>query len=902
MTRYTCGNPRRLLAVQLAGTANGIEFVEVRDHDEPVAGLRQRTLFVHLLLPMPAPIAAASVVIDGGERIGAVAVEWVVRADDATVDAATLLPGETALDRILVVRTAARGDFSLYRLAIVVPATDDPPADFDPLLAEVPFSFKVECPSDLDCRVPCTCPPGVHHPPAIDYLAKDFQGFRRLMLERMALLAPEWTERSAADVGVMLVEMLAYVADELSYRQDAAATEAYLHTARSRISLRRHARLVDYRVHDGCNARTWARLAVTDGTPSLTLPAHTPLLTRVPDIPGRVEEDSREEALAYAAAPVVFETVDDAVLHGDLAELSFWTWGRLDAALPAGATRATLRGWHPALCPGDVLILVETAAPADRSAENADPAQRFAVRVVDVRQSTDPAGLLFPGGVTDVTEVRWHGDDALPRALCLSVDGIDTAHAWGNIVLADHGRRIDRGGTADLDELGVVPAPRLTRVAAACEAEPVDVPVRFRPALALRPLTRAVAQPADVLAEVPLSADLSAEILAGAVGDVVQALFAGLDVIVPDGTPITGAGGRFGIGVGGTAWPLRESDTGTLQVLVPPGAATGALAPDPAHARPALTVAEQPGPIEWTPQPDLLGTAADERAVVVETEADGTARLRFGDDEYGARPVAGARFTAVYRVGNGRAGNIGRDTLAHVVTDLENVLAVSNPLPAAGGVDPETNDEIRRDAPAALAVQERAVTASDYEEKSLRTRTVARAAASFRWTGSWHTVFVTADRTGGAAVDAPFEHALRADLARYRMAGSDLEVDGPRLVSLEVALHICVASGHHRADVAAAVRAVLSNGVLADGSLGLFHPDRHTFGQPVHLSAVLAAVHAVAGVESVEVETFQRQHAPETSGIDDGVLPMGRLEVARLDNDPDFPERGVLALSYGGGS
>jgi hypothetical protein len=95
---------------------------------------------------------------------------------------------------------------------------------------------------------------------------------------------------------------------------------------------------------------------------------------------------------------------------------------------------------------------------------------------------------------------------------------------------------------------------------------------------------------------------------------------------------------------------------------------------------------------------------------------------------------------------------------------------------------------------------------------------------------------------------------------------------------------------------------VLSNGVLADGSLGLFHPDRYTFGQPVYLSAVLAAVHSVGGVDSVDVAMFQRQHEPETSGIDDGVLPMGRLEVARLDNDPDFPERGVLALSYGGGS
>jgi hypothetical protein len=32
------------------------------------------------------------------------------------------------------------------------------------------------------------------------------------------------------------------------------------------------------------------------------------------------------------------------------------------------------------------------------------------------------------------------------------------------------------------------------------------------------------------------------------------------------------------------------------------------------------------------------------------------------------------------------------------------------------------------------------------------------------------------------------------------------------------------------------------------------------------------------------------------------VLPMGRLEIARLDDDPSFPERGVLDLTFGGGA
>ena len=51
--------------------------------------------------------------------------------------------------------------------------------------------------------------------------------FRQLMLDRIAVLSPEWQERNPADVGIALIELLAYAGDYLSYRQDAVATEAY---------------------------------------------------------------------------------------------------------------------------------------------------------------------------------------------------------------------------------------------------------------------------------------------------------------------------------------------------------------------------------------------------------------------------------------------------------------------------------------------------------------------------------------------------------------------------------------------------------------------------------------------------------------------------------------------------
>jgi hypothetical protein len=156
-----------------------------------------------------------------------------------------LSPPEDA-GKVLVVRVSEAGDFSTYTLRLVKDdTTDNPPDGIDPVLGAIDFSFKVLCGNDFDCQPVHDCPPEPVAAPEISYLAKDFASFRQLMLDRMALMMPQWKERNPADVGIMLVEVLAYAGDYLSYQQDAVGTEAYFGTARKRISLRRHARLVD---------------------------------------------------------------------------------------------------------------------------------------------------------------------------------------------------------------------------------------------------------------------------------------------------------------------------------------------------------------------------------------------------------------------------------------------------------------------------------------------------------------------------------------------------------------------------------------------------------------------------------------------------------------------------------
>ena len=858
--KYLCCDLRRLGVIARAGSANGIEFLEVRDQLEPAKPLRQRTLLVRLLRPVPldaggqCALAPQDVQIDGGERIATVPVEWVAAADNLPASAdPRLAEGIEAPDlaRTLVVRTARAGDFSQYTLRLRNGAgSGQPPGGFDPMLSEIGFSFKVECPSDFDCAASPPCPAPSALPPDIDYLAKDYTGFRRLMLDRLSLLAPGWRERSAADVGVALVELIAYAADNLSYRQDAIAAEAYLSTARRRVSVRRHARLVDYALHDGCNARAWVQVRVNA---HCSLPRGTPLLTRSGRLPVVLAPGSKALGDALAAGAVVFETAHGAALRPGLNDLPFYTWGDQACCLPRGATRATLRGAHPDLAQNDVLVLQEVRSPTTGRPQDADPARRWAVRLVAVRASADPSGRLFDAAPADaplaVTEIAWDAADALPFALCLSVKdrpGVDISMALGNIVLADHGQ------TVQGEALGAVPASRLkrpapARMAGSCqpdEAEPI--PPRFRPALKNAPLTQGF----------DLAGDLA---------------------VAPEDPGW---------------WPasalLRRDPHGALPRI-------GTLQGRRTSAAGSLTSL-------WTVQRDLLGSLPMARDAVVETENDGTAFLRFGDDVHGERPEEGTAFTASYRVGNGTAGNVGAQSLFHIVSSESSVFeAVTNPLAAAGGIEPEDLAAARRDAPEAFQTQERAVTAADYAAAAECAAGIQRAAATLRWTGSWHTVFVSADRLGGAAVDARFEARLRAHLARFRMAGHDLEIDAARPVALDIALHLCVQPGHFRSEVVRAVQRELGTDVLPDGRLAAFHPDHFTFGQPVYLSRIVASAQAVPGVEAVWATRFERLGQPDTLALEAGVLPMGRLEIAQLANNPNFRERGRLTIDAGGG-
>ncbi len=846
---YHCCDKNRRDAVKEHPFLNGIDFLDVVDDPADSFEERQTTLMVHFIKPLsPDELRKENVRIEGGERIRNI---QVIEVSIESMASPPMSPPFN--DKNLVVKVSTAGDFSPYTLRLVKGEKDnDQPDGFDPILSSIEFSFKVLCKKDFDCLPQCECGPEATVQPEINYLAKDFACFRQLMLDRMSVLMPTWRERNPADMGMALVETLAYVADYLSYQQDAIATEAYLGTARKRVSVRRHARLVDYYMHEGCNARMWVHIDVQKGINGFTLLKKdngkivTRFLTRTnTSLPKAFDVDSNEWTIALEEGTKVFEPMHDLDLFHAHNRMNFYTWGEKECCLPKGSTSATLLGDLTTLKRGHVLILQEVKGPQTGNSADADPAHRHAVRITDVRLIFDP---LFAGSPPwpglPVTKITWDPADALPFPLCISskeetsfYDNVSVA--LGNNVLADHGFTQYDTSVSSLhpDTVGssVISTVEDSSGCFCSEETPVPVPPKFNPELLARPLT------------------------------------------------------------------FRA----TYDVNNPPSA-TAAMKWLMQDVVPAIALLEDGTTETWTPKNDLLDSGGEDKNFVVEIESDGISKLRFGDGIQGMRPAAETRFLATYRIGNGTVGNVGRESITSIVPggvgDKSIFLNVTNPLSATGGIDPEGIEEVRQKAPAAFRIQKRAVTATDYEEMSkVCSDTIQRSACTFRWTGSWRTAFLTVDRFGGQEVSPAFENKIRRGMDQFRMAGQDLEVDAPKYVSIELEISICVKPNYFASDVKGALLKVFSNRVQSNGQLGVFHPDNFSFGQSVFLSPLYAAAQSVTGVASVEITKLKRQNEVNNDAIQTGKLPLSRLEIARLDNDPNFPEHGILNFKMNGG-
>ena len=750
------------------------------------------------------------------------------------------------------------GDFSTYALTIDIPALDR-------LFRRVEFSFMASCPSDFDCRQVTVCPPPELQEPLLDYEAKDYASFRRLMLDLLPQLNPNAIERNPSDLGIALIELLAYTGDRLSYFQDAVANEAYLATVRQRISARRLAKLIDYKMHDGRNAWTYIHIGVSA---ALNLDQGSKVVSHVlaplvgdASAPGamidgkKITADSLKTDPALAGA-VVFETSHPLKLDPKNNKIVIHTWGNDECCLAAGSTEAFLytilpdqTADVPVLKKGDFLLFEEVIGPLTGSAADASPAHRQVIQIdQDPAVDSDPlfSNITINGIPQPIVplqtplpllRVHWRLQDALVHPFCTSTRPLNmpllrnVTIARGNIVLADHG---------------------LTTSETISPPTAIEDAANFRLPLSDGPLTMQ-AEPAEV-----------------------------------------------------------NYDPATLRMLTPRKDLTG----NARAAKPAVALSiDFPTESElWVPVDDLLESSTFDQHFVVEVNNDNQALLRFGDDEYGRSVFGALKFHAVYRIGNYTQGNVGAEALAHLALDpmVNVVTVVRNPLAAMGGIDPESIEEVRQWAPQAFRVEKfRAVTEVDYAEVAKKLPQVQSAVAGFRWTGSWYTVFVGIQPSsttnlilkpnGVMLLTDTLRETVFEFLTSYRMTGYDLEIRPPEFLPLEIDISICTTPGYFRGDVEQGVLMALSSRILPDGSRGFFYSGNWVFGQSLYLSQLYAAAEAVQGVDSAEVTVFRRFGQPDNGELAKGVIVAGPWQIIQLDNDPNFMEHGVLKLTMLGG-
>ena len=304
------------------------------------------------------------------------------------------------LSRRILLQLNQTGDFSIYTLFVSG-------AGIDPFFASRKLRFRLACDDAFDCRPPAAVvTPEPDLQVVIDYLAKDYSSFRQALLDFIPTRLPDWTERSEADIGMMLLELFAATADTLSYMQDRVANEAFLASATQRRSVAGHLDLIGYQMDQGAAAHTWLQFRVNS---TQTLASQPGL--RVSNRPLRDNEPV-----------IVFETHGRLTMRPEHNEMPVFNWGNQKCCLPRTALSATLQGEFSRLQTGDYILLDDGQGHRDVVRLIAKP------EIVEI-------GVSPP---SRLTTIRWSIATPLHHEFCA-----DKIVASGNLMLATHGETVD---------------------------------------------------------------------------------------------------------------------------------------------------------------------------------------------------------------------------------------------------------------------------------------------------------------------------------------------------------------------------------------------------------------------------------------------------------------------------
>jgi hypothetical protein len=300
-------------------------------------------------------------------------------------------------DTTLLVDFANRGPRGLSTARLLSGGADP----LHPFFAAASFDFFIDCPGG-DCRESSIAPEAAStRQPALDYTTKDFDGFVQVAQNWALSTDPAWGDLSPASTEQMLLELLAHHAEMLSLHQDRVAQEAFIDSARERLSLRRHAAFLGLSLDEGACATTVVAIDVAPGQAGF-LPAGTRIV--------RNEGQGRITATFVTATDAALDNLWNAGLSGpaDRGSLRPAAWpGAVDASLPGGATSLLLLGHGLGLLPGQRIALVQGLS--------SHVAQLQAVEEIEAPGwANDPAPAAVAPAPQPLTLLRWDTPTAVP--------------------------------------------------------------------------------------------------------------------------------------------------------------------------------------------------------------------------------------------------------------------------------------------------------------------------------------------------------------------------------------------------------------------------------------------------------------------------------------------------------
>jgi uncharacterized phage protein gp47/JayE len=271
-------------------------------------------------------------------------------------------------------------------------------------------------------------------------------------------------------------------------------------------------------------------------------------------------------------------------------------------------------------------------------------------------------------------------------------------------------------------------------------------------------------------------------------------------------------------------------------------------------------------PTLWQQVKFLVDAGPDDLVYSLFTDENNITNIQFGDGINGVIPGLGLTVFATYTIGAGSAGNQPAGSVGLMLNTIPGVFIPLQPGTTTlyqssamdGGSDPETNDQIRANAPAAYATQQRAVSTSDFADLALNVPGVLETSAIAN-----HSTSVTLYILGPNYL--PPSGALGAKVLNYfngkMLAGVTLSIGDPALVPVDIGsvglpFTVNVKDNYAQATVVSNIEAALSV---------LLSPPNTSFGQYLTVASIYNTVMSVPGVSYAIINIMTREDVTQSN-------------------------------------